>query len=61
MAEGPSMTTPPSAAPSSAMDEALAATGLRNTWTKEEIRQIYDTPLMKLAYAAVSSILGVLR
>ena len=50
VAETPSLTTPPSPV----LDEALNATSLRNTWTKDEIRQIYETPLMKLAYAAVS-------
>jgi biotin synthase len=50
VAESPSLTTPPS----SALDEALNATSLRNTWTRDEIRQIYETPLVKLAYAAVS-------
>jgi hypothetical protein len=50
VAESPSLTTPPSAA----LDEALEATSLRNTWTRDEIKQIYETPLMKLAYAAVS-------
>jgi biotin synthase len=49
VAESPSLTTPPSA-----LDEALAATSLKNTWTKDEIKQIYETPLMKLAYASVS-------
>lgn len=52
--EAPSITTPPSS--SSPLEDALSATGLRNNWTKDEIRQIYETPLMKLAYAAVSSI-----
>lgn len=47
--ESLSLTTPPSA-----LDEALAATSLRNNWTKDEIKQIYETPLMKLAYASVS-------
>lgn len=51
--EAPSITTPPSSSP---LEDALSATGLRNNWTKDEIRQIYETPLMKLAYAAVSSI-----
>ena len=50
VAESPSLTTPRS----SVLDDALNATSLRNTWTKDEIRQIYETPLMKLAYAAVS-------
>lgn len=34
-------------------DRALEANAPRNNWTKEEIKEIYDTPLMKLAFAAV--------
>ena len=48
-----SLTTPPSAASPSTFEDALSATGPRNTWTKEQIKEIYDTPLMKLAFAAV--------
>lgn len=43
----------PTATPSSALDQALSATGPRTNWTKEEIKDLYDTPLMKLAFAAV--------
>jgi hypothetical protein len=39
--------------PRSALENALEASAPRNNWTKEEIKEIYDTPLMKLAYAAV--------
>jgi hypothetical protein len=39
--------------PRSAFENALEASAPRNNWTKEEIKEIYDTPLMKLAYAAV--------
>jgi len=42
--------------PSGAFDRAVEATAPRNNWTKEEIKEIYDTPLMKLAFAAVSYI-----
>ena len=38
---------------SSAFDNALAADSPRNTWAREEIKEIYDTPLMNLAFAAV--------
>ncbi|KAI9048841.1 hypothetical protein LZ554_006699 [Drepanopeziza brunnea f. sp. 'monogermtubi'] len=38
--------------PSSTFDKALAATAPRNDWTKEEIKELYDTPLMNLAFAA---------
>jgi biotin synthase len=41
---------------SSVFENALAADTPRNTWTKEEIKEIYDTPLMKLAFAAVRSL-----
>ena len=40
----------------SVFENAIAADVPRNTWTKEEIKEIYETPLMKLAFAAVSSI-----
>jgi biotin synthase len=42
---------------SSAFQNAVEATAPRNNWTKEEIKEIYETPLMKLAFAAVSFIL----
>lgn len=38
----------------SVFEEAVNATKPRNTWTKDEISEIYKTPLMELAYAAVS-------
>ncbi|CZT53300.1 probable biotin synthase [Rhynchosporium secalis] len=38
--------------PASTFDKALAATAPRNDWTKEEIKELYDTPLMSLAFAA---------
>lgn len=46
-------TAPPSPAPASIFDQAVNATGPRNTWTKDEISEIYKVPLMELAYAAV--------
>jgi len=48
-------TAPPSPSPRSVFDEAVNASAPRNTWTKDEISEIYKTPLMDLAYAAVSS------
>lgn len=48
----PPLTTPQS----SVFENAIAADTPRNTWTKEEIKEIYDTPLMKLAFAAVSQL-----
>ncbi|KAH7348728.1 biotin synthase [Rhexocercosporidium sp. MPI-PUGE-AT-0058] len=38
--------------PVSTFDKALSATAPRNDWTKEEIKELYDTPLMNLAFAA---------
>ena len=48
-------TTEPSATatPPSVFQNALNANGPRNNWTREEIKEIYDTPLMQLAFAAV--------
>ncbi len=49
----------PPAQSSSVFEHAVNATGARNTWTKEEISQIHQTPLMELAFAAVRpNILG---
>jgi biotin synthase len=38
---------------SAVFERAVKATAPRNNWKKEEIKEIYDTPLMKLAFAAV--------
>lgn len=54
-------TVPPAAgvAPSplarlpSALQDATAATAPRTNWTREEIQQIYDSPLSQLTYASV--------
>lgn len=50
---------PPSAASfasriPSALAEATAATAPRTNWTREEVSQIYNTPLNQLTYASVS-------
>jgi biotin synthase len=37
---------------STVFDRALEANAPRNNWTKDEIKEIYDTPLMKLAFAS---------
>lgn len=47
---------PRSPSPSSVFDDAVNATRPRNSWTKDEISEIYKTPLMDLAYAAVSAL-----
>lgn len=47
--------TPPTARKSSVFEDAVNAAGPRNNWTKEEIAEIYNTPLIKLTFAAVCS------
>jgi hypothetical protein len=44
--------TPPQQT-SSLLDQAASATGPRSNWTKDEITEIHQTPLMELAFAAV--------
>jgi biotin synthase len=39
--------------PPSVFSNALDANAPRHNWTREEIKEIYDTPLMNLAFAAV--------
>ncbi|KIV77519.1 biotin synthase [Exophiala sideris] len=43
---------PPQAQGQSVFDQAVNALGPRNNWTKEEISQIHQKPLMELAFAA---------
>lgn len=38
------------------LTDATGATAPRTTWTRDEVRQIYETPLSQLTYAAVSAI-----
>ncbi|PBP17836.1 biotin synthase [Diplocarpon rosae] len=45
---------PQVSSPPSTFEDALAATSPRNNWTKEEIKELYDAPLMSLAFAAGS-------
>jgi hypothetical protein len=48
--------TPPIAADNtSVFQKALNATAPRNDWTKEQISEIHQIPLMELAFAAVCS------
>ena len=50
--------TPP-AAPSSSgsvFSDAVQATGPRTNWTKEQISEVYNTPLIELTYGAVSTL-----
>ncbi|KAH8816922.1 biotin synthase [Xylogone sp. PMI_703] len=42
----------PSTGSPSTLEKARNAQNLRHNWTREEIKEIYDTPLMLLAYAA---------
>ena len=37
----------------SVFENAVNAAGPRNDWTREEITEVYNTPLIKLTYAAV--------
>jgi biotin synthase len=49
------LSTSSSTAPKrSVFQEAVNATSPRTNWTRDEIKEIYDTPLMELAFAAVS-------
>lgn len=45
--------TPPGPRKPSVFEDAVNATGTRTNWTKEEIAEIYNTPLIRLTYAAV--------
>lgn len=36
------------------LTDATGATAPRTTWTRDEVKQIYETPLSQLTYAAVS-------
>lgn len=51
---------PPSAASLTSipitLTDATGATAPRTTWTRDEVKQIYETPLSQLTYAAVSEI-----
>lgn len=46
-------TPPPPPATQSALWAAVNARAPRNDWSKDEIRDIYNTPLMELAHQAV--------
>ena len=36
-----------------ALQEATTASAPRTTWSRDEVQQIYETPLSQLTYAAV--------
>jgi biotin synthase len=38
------------------LTDATGATAPRTTWTRDEVKQIYETPLNQLTYAAVSQL-----
>lgn len=62
--DAPTFSTPiPAAftAPSSPLQDAVNASGPRMDWKKDEISQIYNSPLIELQYAAVSSLPTGLR
>ncbi|EDN09922.1 biotin synthase [Histoplasma capsulatum] len=46
--------SPAAASTSSALQDALVAEAPRINWTRDEIRQIYETPLHQLTYAAAT-------
>jgi hypothetical protein len=46
---------PPPQRTSSLLEQAANATAPRSNWTKDEITEIHQTPLMELAFAAVCS------
>ncbi|KAH6614095.1 hypothetical protein C7974DRAFT_70762 [Boeremia exigua] len=46
--------TPPTNRKSSVYEDAVNATGPRTNWTREEIAEIYHTPLIRLTNAAAS-------
>lgn len=48
-------TAPTAAENTSVFQRAINATAPRNDWTKEQISEIHQTPLMELAFAAVCS------
>lgn len=48
--KGPTQATSSS---STALQNAVAAEAPRTSWTRDEIQQIYETPLHQLTYAAV--------
>lgn len=45
--------SPPRSTPGSALRSAVSAKAPRTSWTKDEIREIYNTPLMELAFQSV--------
>jgi biotin synthase len=57
---GSSHIPPPPVTPSgNAVQQALAASDVRQNWTREEISEIYNTSLIDLQYAAVRVFLMV--
>lgn len=44
---------PAASAGKSVLQDALNATRPRNTWSKAEITELYETPLMELVFASV--------
>lgn len=50
---GSTAAVPPVAAGSSVFKDAVNAKAPRTNWTREEISEIYNQPLMELAFAAV--------
>ena len=51
---GGGATPPPSPNTAAVVEEALNSRAPRMDWTRDEIREIYNTPLMELAFKSVS-------
>lgn len=51
----PIVGTPPPPQASSVLHNAVNATGPRHDWTRDEIRELYNMPLMELAFQSVGS------
>lgn len=51
--QGPASTAIPNRIPN-ALAEAVTASAPRTSWTREEVAQVYNTPLNQLTYASVS-------
>lgn len=49
---------PPQANKGRVLEDAVNAKAPRFDWTKDEIREIYNTPLMELAFQSVSRMLS---
>ena len=51
-----SVTRSPPTSPTSVFQDAIQAVSPRTNWTREEISEVYNTPLIELTYASVCHI-----